>query len=75
MGPASARKSKLPKLMADLPLGDLAADVSLAVVNEHGGTDELRQDGRPARPDLLAVEILPLVLYSLQERVDERSLP
>ena len=75
MGPPFPRKSKLPELMADLPFGDPAADVGLAVVDERGGADELRQDRRPARPDLPAVQAPPAILYSLQERVDERSLP
>ena len=75
MRPPSARESKLPELMADLAFGALATDVSLAVVDEHGGADELRQDGGPARPDLPAAQILPIVLDSLQERVDERPLP
>lgn len=68
-------EGELAELVADLVLGDLGADEVLPVVNPHGGVDELRQDGGPARPDLLVREEVPPVLDLRQERVDEDALP
>lgn len=69
------RESELAELVADLILGDLRADEVFPVVDPHGGVDELRQDGGPARPDLLVREEVFPVLDLREERVDEDSLP
>src|SRR5579863_5439588 len=46
-----ARRCELPELVADHLLGNDHRDVLLPVVDAEGQADELRQDGRTARPD------------------------
>src|SRR5512143_3215102 len=46
------RRRQLTEFVADHVLGDEHRDVLLAVMHAEGQPDELRQDGRAARPDL-----------------------
>jgi hypothetical protein len=75
MGSSSPCKSKLSKLMANLPLVDLATNMSFPIINEHRGTNEFRQNWRPARPNLLAIHCSSVLLYSRQESINKSSLP
>lgn len=69
------RHRKLPELMADHSFGDLPADMNSAIVNQHGGADELGQNGGPSRPDFPVREALPLLLQFEKEGVHEAPLP
>src|SRR5512134_3476396 len=72
------RRRKLAKSVADHVLGDEHRNVLVAVMNAEGQPDELRQDGRAARPDLdhgvraRAARLLGLLQHV---SVDERAFP
>jgi hypothetical protein len=61
--------------MANLPLVDLATDMSFPIVNEHRGANKFWQNCRSTRPNLLAVHCSAVVLYSRQESINESPLP
>src|SRR6056297_153988 len=78
MAVIGARGRVLAELLADHVLGDVDGHVLVAVVDTEGEADELRQDGRPARPDLddVVAARLARLLGLLQDvGVDERPLP
>src|SRR5260221_12196866 len=73
-----AGRRELAELMPDHVLGNHHRNELLAVVDAEGQADELRQDGRPSRPDLddLVAAGRACLLRLLQhEAVDERTFP
>src|SRR4029077_11641341 len=73
-----ARRRELAYLVPNHLLGDDHRDVLLAVVDAEGEPDELRQDGRAARPDAdhLVATRRPCCIRLLEQiAVDKRTLP
>jgi hypothetical protein len=72
------RRRELAELVADHVLGDQHRDELVAVVDAEGEPDELREDGRAARPrldDLVAARAARLLRLLEEIAVDERPLP
>src|SRR2546430_1223362 len=57
------RRRKLTHLVADHVLGHVQPHVHLAVVNQEGLTDELRDDGAVARPRLDRLAVASALLF------------
>src|SRR5580704_10463232 len=73
-----ARRRELAELVADHFLGHDDRDVLLPVVDAERQPDELRQDGRTARPDadhIVATRRTRSVRLLQQIAVDKRALP
>src|SRR5665213_2321432 len=73
-----ARRREFPKLVADHFLADYHRDVLLAVIDAERQPDELRQNGRPPRPDadhLMTARRTHGVDLLHQIAVEKRALP
>jgi len=73
-----ARRREFTEFVADHFLGDDHRDVLLAVIDAEGEPDELRQDGRAARPDadhLVAAGRARGIRLFQQIAVDKRAFP
>src|SRR5215217_736807 len=71
-------RGKLAKLVTDHVFGDIHRNMLLSVVDAKRDADELRQDGRAARPDLdhiVAARAQGLLGLLEHVAVDERPLP
>src|SRR5271166_1768525 len=78
MAGESARRRELAELVPDHVLVHLHRQELVAVVDAEGQADELRQDGRAARPDaddLVAARLARGIHLVEQIAVDERTLP